>query len=61
MTVPLRAAPVFAAMLRPTDPLPVPDAPDVTVIHGAPLDAVHAQAAVVVTATTDVRAFASTS
>src|SRR5689334_25363913 len=26
-----RAAPVLAAMLNPTEPLPVPDAPDVTV------------------------------
>jgi hypothetical protein len=59
--VPLRAAPVFAAMLRPTEPLPVPDAPDVTVIHGAALAAVHAHPVVVVTATAAVLAFASTS
>ena len=59
-TVPLRAAPVFAATLRPTDPLPVPDAPDVTVIHGTPLTAVHEHAAVVVTATVGVLALAST-
>lgn len=60
MTAPLRAAPVFAAMLTPTDPLPVPVAPDVTVSQGAPLADVHAQAAVVVTATVEVFAFAST-
>ena len=60
VTVPLRAPPVLAAMLTPTEPLPVPDAPDVTVIHGAPLVAVHAQAAVVVTATEAVCALAST-
>jgi hypothetical protein len=47
-------------MLRPTDPLPVPDAPDVTVIHGAPLDDVQAQAAVVVTVTVVVLALATT-
>jgi len=47
-------------MLRPTEPLPVPDAPDVTVIHGAALAVVHAQAAVVVTVTVEVFAFAST-
>jgi hypothetical protein len=60
VTVPARAAPVFAAMLIPTEPLPVPEAPDVTVIHGAALTDVHAHAAVVVTATVEVLAFAST-
>ena len=48
-------------MLRPTEPLPAPDAPDVTVIHGATLAAVHAHAAVVVTVTVEMLAFASTS
>jgi hypothetical protein len=51
VTVPVRGPSAFAAMLRPTEPLPVPDAPAVTLIHGAPLVAVHAQAAVVVTVT----------
>ncbi len=41
--VPLRAEPVFAPTLKPTDPLPVPLAPDVTVIHDALLVAVHVQ------------------
>jgi hypothetical protein len=50
----------LAATLRPTDPLPVPDAPEVTVIHGAPLAAVHEQPAAVVTATVGVLALAST-
>jgi hypothetical protein len=59
-TVPLRAPPVFAAMPRPIEPLPVPDAPEVTVIHGAPLDAVHAQAVAVVIVTVAVLAPAPT-
>jgi hypothetical protein len=37
--VPLRAAPVFAATVKPTEPLPVPLAPDVIVIHDALLPA----------------------
>jgi hypothetical protein len=37
--VPLRAAPVFAATVKPTDPLPVPLAPEVTVIQDALLTA----------------------
>lgn len=41
--VPLRAAPVFAATVKPTDPLPVPLAPDVTVIHDALLTAFQVQ------------------
>ena len=44
--VPLRAAPVFAAAVKPTDPLPVPLAPEVTVIHDALLTPVHVQLAV---------------
>jgi hypothetical protein len=38
-------------MLNATDPFPVPLAPDVIVSHAALLVAVHAQPAVVVTAT----------
>jgi len=45
-------------MLNPTAPLPVPAVPDVTVSHAALLLAVHAQAAVVVTATVPVPAVA---
>jgi hypothetical protein len=56
--VPARAVPVFAATLKPTVPLPVPEAPLVTVIHGAPLTAVHAHAAVVVTVTVPMLAVA---
>jgi hypothetical protein len=41
--VPVRAAPVFAATVKLTDPGPVPLAPAVIVIHdGALLTAVHA-------------------
>jgi len=47
--VPVRAAPAFAATANATVPLPLPVAPDVMVIHGALLLAVHAQPAVVVT------------
>ena len=43
MTVPVRALPVFAAALNPTEPLPLPLVPEVTVIHDAPLVAVQAQ------------------
>lgn len=41
--VPLRAPPEFAPTLKPTDPFPLPLAPDVTVIHDALLDAVQVQ------------------
>ena len=41
--VPVRAAPVFAGTLKPTDPLPVPLAPLVTAIQSALLAAVHVQ------------------
>jgi hypothetical protein len=58
--VPLRAAPVLAATLNPTGPLPVPDAPDVTVNHGALLVAVHVQPAPAVTVTVPVVALAVT-
>jgi hypothetical protein len=40
---PLRAPPVFAATRNATVPFPVPDAPDVTVIHTSDAAAVHAQ------------------
>lgn len=52
--VPARGVPVFASTLKLTAPLPLPEAPDVTVIHGTPLTAVHAHAAVVVTVTVPV-------
>ena len=52
VNTPLRSAPVFAAAVKPTEPLPVPAAPDVTVSQaGALLTAVHAHVAVVVTPT----------
>jgi len=51
VSVPLRALPVLAAMLKPTDPFPVPLAPEVIVSHDALLLAVHAHPLVVVTAT----------
>jgi hypothetical protein len=60
VSVPVRAAPVFAATLKPTDPLPVPAAPDVTVSHTELLAAVHVQAAVVVTVSVPVLAVAGT-
>ena len=58
--MPVRAAPVFAATLKPTTPLPVPAAPDVTVSHTALLTAVHAHAAAVVTLTVPVLAVEGT-
>jgi hypothetical protein len=51
VTVPVRAAPVFAVRLRATDPLPVPVAPEVTVIHAALLVAVHEHPSPVITLT----------
>ena len=39
--VPVLAEPVFAATLNVTVPLPVPLAPELIVIHDAPLVAVH--------------------
>lgn len=41
--VPFRAAPAFAATLKPTDPLPLPLAPELTVIQDALLPAVQLQ------------------
>jgi hypothetical protein len=43
VTVPVRDAPVLAAMRKATEPLPLPCAPDVIVIHDALLVAVHVQ------------------
>ena len=48
---PWRAGPLFAATVYPTWPLPLPFPPDDTVIHDAPLDAVHGHPPAVVTAT----------
>ena len=42
VSVPVRAAAVFAATANATVPLPVPEAPPVTVSHGAFALAVHA-------------------
>lgn len=59
--VPLRGAGSgFAAAVKPTDPLPDPDAPDVTVIHGAFDVAVHAQPPAAVTLTDPVPPAAGT-
>jgi hypothetical protein len=51
VTVPVRAAPALADTFNITVPFPLPLAPDVIDSHGALLIAVHAQPAVVVTAT----------
>ena len=51
VSVPLRALPVLAATLKPTEPLPEPLVPEVIVSHDALLLAVHAHPLVVVTAT----------
>ncbi len=53
VTVPVRAADVLAATVKPTVPLPLPVAPEVTTIHGSSLLALHGQPAGVVTATGD--------
>ena len=49
--VPVRAAPVLAATVKATVPLPLPLAPLVTVSHDAVLAAVHAQPVGLVTDT----------
>jgi hypothetical protein len=55
VTVPVRKAVVgLAATVYPTDPLPLPLAPEVTVIQLALLTPVHAQPADVVTVTVPV-------
>jgi hypothetical protein len=51
VSVPVRAAPVLAATLKVVVPLPVPVAPDATLIHGALLAAVQAHPAPTATAT----------
>jgi hypothetical protein len=53
LIVPVRAVPRFGSTANPTDPLPVPDAPEVTMIHAAlALEAaVHEQVPPVVTVT----------
>jgi hypothetical protein len=51
VSVPLRAAPVLAVTLNSTDPLPLPLAPDVMLIHVALVAAVHPHPLVVDTAT----------
>ena len=51
LIVPLRAPPVLAATLYPTVPLPEPVAPDVIVIHDAPLIADQLQDEALETAT----------
>jgi len=60
VSVPLRAAALFDATLNATDPLPLPDAALVTVIHGALAVAVHAQPVPAVTATLPLPPVAST-
>ena len=50
VSVPVRAGPVFAATVKFTVPLPVPDVTP-SVSHAALLTAVHVHPAVVVTAT----------
>jgi hypothetical protein len=54
VSVPLRAVDAFAAALNATDPLPLPDAPDVTVNQVSLLVAVQAQPVAAVTATVPV-------
>jgi hypothetical protein len=49
--VPVRASPVFSAIVTLTLPLPVPDAAPAIVSHGALLAAVHEQLVPVVTLT----------
>jgi hypothetical protein len=53
VNVPVRAFPLFAATVNWTVPLPLPLAPDVTVIQDSPVVAVQAHPAAVVTATGD--------
>ena len=56
VSVPVRAAPEFAAIATATVPLPVPLAPDVTVTNASLLAAVHAHALPAVTVTVAVLA-----
>jgi hypothetical protein len=58
--VALRAAPVVAAALYCTSPLPLPVAPDAIVSHDSLLDALHEHPSVVVTVTRPVPPAAGT-
>ena len=49
VSVPVRAAPVFAATVKPTVPFPLPLAPEVIVIHDVVLEVDQAQLALLVT------------
>jgi hypothetical protein len=60
VNVPVLAAPLFDAMLNATDPLPLPEAPLVIVIHDAFDVALHAQPDAVVTAVDPLPPVAST-
>jgi hypothetical protein len=51
VTVPVRAAPALAATENVIDPLPLPVVPEITVIHGTLLAAVHAHPAAALTET----------
>jgi hypothetical protein len=51
VSVPVRIAGPLTVALNPTEPLPVPLAPDVTVSHDALLVALHGQSAAAVTVT----------
>jgi hypothetical protein len=51
VSVPVRVAPRFGSTMKATDPLPVPDAPEVTTSHAALEAAVHEHEPPVVTAT----------
>jgi hypothetical protein len=51
VTVPERDVPVLAATVKVIDPLPLPVVPEVTVIHGTLLAAVHAHPAAALTVT----------
>jgi len=60
VSTPVRKAPEFAAALNPTVPLPLPEAPDVTVSHGTLLLAVHVHPVAVITPTEPVAPAAGT-
>jgi hypothetical protein len=60
VSVPVRASPLFAAIVNATVPLPLPDAPLVIEIHEAFDAAVHAQPLPAVTATEPLPPLAST-
>ena len=60
VSVPLRAAPLFAAAVNATVPLPLPEAPFVSMIQASFAVAVHAQPAPAVTPTLPLPPAAST-